>query len=64
MKRRLSTRARLERLEETLKNGATSHRQAIVEMCDWNDFGTREKLVLPQFPCKVLSLQMTLKHEI
>ena len=37
MKRRLSTRARLERLEKALKNGAPSHGQAIVEMCDWND---------------------------
>src|ERR1035437_1628279 len=37
MKRGLSTRARLERLEETLKNGTTYHRQAIAEMCDCND---------------------------
>ena len=37
MKRRLSTRTRLERLEETSKNGFASHKLAIVAMCDWND---------------------------
>jgi hypothetical protein len=32
MKRRLSTRARLERLEKALKNGVLSHGQAFIEM--------------------------------
>ena len=50
MKRRLSTRARLERLEKALKNGALSHGQAIVEVRDWND-GERHVVVTDAAHC-------------
>src|ERR1039458_5321743 len=55
MKRRSSTRARLERLEKALKNGALSHGQAIVEVRDWND-GERHVVVTDAAHCRFETL--------